>query len=632
MNVPQIGQTFSRDLMPQIDDPVAFMKYLKKEHGIDHIHQELDTQDLSSTQSEFDHEKILKMMNDGTNKSIVVSNDGYVVDGHHRWLADHNTTGKTKAFIPDVPVLELYRLAKEYNNQLKEEMTLQKFQPMLDTFISFAKEKLNITELPQIKYKDVNDDFSSFGGYNPSEKSIIVVTKNRHPNDVFRTLAHELVHHKQNEDGRIKDVAKEGSTGSNIEDEANSMAGQILRFWAADNPDSFRHSALVEELEEESLHDWFSKSKSKDGKPGWVQIGGKYHLKPCARQEGQTSVPKCRPSSEAKRMTKKQIKYAVSKKRREDPGQTQKTNGAKPTKVATYKEVNEEKDACYKKVKSRYRVFPSAYASGALVKCRKVGAKNWGNSVNENTPGDREWGTTSLTRIYADATPGQTFPINPLFEKKQMIKIRRKRRLEEDGVLGSTLDGLNTSAMPYDNGIGATFGTRYSGSIGYSPVNSGLGIVSSYPTDVLAESIRNWIEKPETQEYFVGKYGELAEQKLIEIASNLNQQLNENWEAIGKRDMGTVPYTHAAVDEDWQKVNRQDKTDGLSQKAVNAYRRENPGSKLQTAVTEKNPKGKRAKRRLSFCRRMSGVKGPMKDEKGTPTPKALALRRWNCEE
>ena len=38
-----------------------------------------------------------------------------------------------------------------------------------------------------------------------------------------------------------------------------------------------------------------------------------------------------------------------------------------------------KKDACYKKVKSRYSVWPSAYASGALVKCRKVGAANWGN-------------------------------------------------------------------------------------------------------------------------------------------------------------------------------------------------------------------------------------------------------------
>jgi len=87
--------------------------------------------------------------------------------------------------------------------------------------------------------------------------------------------------------------------------------------------------------------------------------------------------------------------------------------------------------------------------------------------------------------------------------------------------------------------------------------------------------------------------------------------------------------------EDWNKVNKRDKTDGLSQKAVNAYRRENPGSKLKTAVTTKPSKlkagSKDAKRRKSFCARMSGNKGPMKKPNGKPTPKALALRRWNCE-
>jgi hypothetical protein len=49
-----------------------------------------------------------------------------------------------------------------------------------------------------------------------------------------------------------------------------------------------------------------------------------------------------------------------------------------------------KKDACYHKVKSRYKVWPSAYASGALVKCRKVGAKNWGNSTNEELELDEE--------------------------------------------------------------------------------------------------------------------------------------------------------------------------------------------------------------------------------------------------
>ena len=87
--------------------------------------------------------------------------------------------------------------------------------------------------------------------------------------------------------------------------------------------------------------------------------------------------------------------------------------------------------------------------------------------------------------------------------------------------------------------------------------------------------------------------------------------------------------------EAWQKANHHDHTNGLSQKAVNSYRREHPGSKLQTAVTTKPSKlkkgSKAAKRRKSFCARMSGNKGPMKKPNGKPTPKALALRRWNCE-
>ena len=47
--------------------------------------------------------------------------------------------------------------------------------------------------------------------------------------------------------------------------------------------------------------------------------------------------------------------------------------------LGKYKAGGTKKDACYSKVKRRYKVFPSAYASGAIAKCRKVGAKNWGN-------------------------------------------------------------------------------------------------------------------------------------------------------------------------------------------------------------------------------------------------------------
>jgi len=70
---------------------------------------------------------------------------------------------------------------------------------------------------------------------------------------------------------------------------------------------------------------------------------------------------------------------------------------------------------------------------------------------------------------------------------------------------------------------------------------------------------------------------------------------------------------------------------GLTQKGVDAFRRKNPGSKLQTAVTGKvKPGSKDAKRRKSFCARMSGMKGPMKDDKGRPTRKAMSLKRWKC--
>ena len=84
----------------------------------------------------------------------------------------------------------------------------------------------------------------------------------------------------------------------------------------------------------------------------------------------------------------------------------------------------------------------------------------------------------------------------------------------------------------------------------------------------------------------------------------------------------------------WQRKEGKDPKGGLNKKGVASYRAANPGSKLQTAVTTKpsklDPDSKPAKRRKSFCARMSGMPGPMKDEKGRPTRKALSLRKWNC--
>ena len=120
-----------------------------------------------------------------------------------------------------------------------------------------------------------------------------------------------------------------------------------------------------------SLHDWF-----KGG--GWKQAGGKYDGKPCAKQPGQTTKPFCRDADDRASMSKKERDSRAAKKRREDPN---------PDRKGKAKMVHEEskKDACYHKVKARYDVWPSAYASGALVKCRKKGAKNWGNSKKKES-------------------------------------------------------------------------------------------------------------------------------------------------------------------------------------------------------------------------------------------------------
>ena len=90
------------------------------------------------------------------------------------------------------------------------------------------------------------------------------------------------------------------------------------------------------------------------------------------------------------------------------------------------------------------------------------------------------------------------------------------------------------------------------------------------------------------------------------------------------------------VNEDWQKVNKRDKTDGMSKKAVNAYRRENPGSKLKTAVTTKPSKlkkgSKASKRRSSYCSRSAGQKKMHSIDCSKTPDKAIckARRRWNC--
>jgi hypothetical protein len=114
-----------------------------------------------------------------------------------------------------------------------------------------------------------------------------------------------------------------------------------------------------------------------------------------------------------------------------------------------------------------------------------------------------------------------------------------------------------------------------------------------------------------------------------ELATKHKVNVDTVWEGFEAMDDNMLYETAA-----WRRKEGKSKKGGLNAKGVASYRRENPGSKLQMAVTTKPSKlkkgSKAAKRRKSFCARMSGVKGPMKKPNGKPTRKALALRKWNC--
>lgn len=119
-------------------------------------------------------------------------------------------------------------------------MKLREFvqEHMITHLLQLCKAELEIDELPPISLVDepTVGGGTSFGVFDGN--SINVVTLNRHPMDVMRTLAHELVHWKQMMDGDELD----GSDGSSTENEANAVAGMIMRKFAKLYPDYFLQS------------------------------------------------------------------------------------------------------------------------------------------------------------------------------------------------------------------------------------------------------------------------------------------------------------------------------------------------------------------------------------------------------
>ena len=128
---------------------------------------------------------------------------------------------------------DLQLQTEQYKDKIMED---QEKLAIATNFIRFASDSLNLEELPKVFF--INDNkwsrkMRSFGQYNPQTAEILVYIKNRNMADILRTLCHEMVHHKQNEEGRLK--VDSGKTGSDIENEANAQAGVLLREYGQHN-------------------------------------------------------------------------------------------------------------------------------------------------------------------------------------------------------------------------------------------------------------------------------------------------------------------------------------------------------------------------------------------------------------
>ena len=131
-----------------------------------------------------------------------------------------------------------------YQELIETKTTTDQFMAIMKDFLPLAMKELQLTDLPEFKLmKHIPDkDQPTFGRYVNHENRIYLGLNHRHPLDIIRTLAHELVHYKQNTEHQLDDTA--GHTGSPQENEAHEIAGIIMRHFNKKHPEYFKDHAV----------------------------------------------------------------------------------------------------------------------------------------------------------------------------------------------------------------------------------------------------------------------------------------------------------------------------------------------------------------------------------------------------
>ena len=396
---------------------------------------------------------------------------------------------------------------------------------------------------------------------------------------------------------------------------ANSLARKNAAKGNVNNPAGFSKRKKRKKIQTEgNLHKWFKGSKSKDGKGGWVNVvtGGT-----CASDEPGEGTPKCVSSSKRASMTKAERLSASRRKKKADPNQQSKSGAAKPTYVSTdKKKVKKESyipEEGYDHIKDRI-----AMAGGDPSSKKKKDAttiKKDYKDYKREIKGDTDY-QKKMRKKYGGRLPSALELVRAKYGKgaimDEYVAEKKVRRDEYGDIVGGPPISKKQKAK----------------NLAKNEKDEKITHSNSYQPDMSMVEAKDL-----TGNFDKGK-------KPIKV--NLKDLVNKAKNNPKNKNLGVKPPTDTedvteAKSAAWQRKAGKSESGGLNAKGVASYRAANPGSKLKTAVTTKPSKlkkgSKSSKRRLSFCRRMKGMKKKLTSAKTARDPDSRinkSLRKWNC--
>lgn len=121
----------------------------------------------------------------------------------------------------------------------KKRQTKHLNETVIDDFVGFTKNELGLGDDFSVELDNDGEELETLASYDIEDNKVRVLSKNRSIPDIIRSIAHELVHHKQNQEGELTGDEEEGADGSPQENEANAKAGEIVRKFGRENPEVY---------------------------------------------------------------------------------------------------------------------------------------------------------------------------------------------------------------------------------------------------------------------------------------------------------------------------------------------------------------------------------------------------------